>query len=111
MFAAEFEPAPSDIRRRGPRAPVSFDSSAIGAGGLARALCKVIDLSIHGARLSTYSALRKGMSIWLTLPEVGPVGAEVMWADDFAAGCRFDAPLDPAAFEQLLRREGHVAAH
>ena len=72
---------------------------------------EVIDLSIHGARLSTYSALRKGMSIWLTLPEVGPVGAEVMWADDFAAGCRFDAPLDPAAFEQLLRREGHVAAH
>ncbi|WP_298670118.1 PilZ domain-containing protein [uncultured Sphingomonas sp.] len=110
MFAAEFEPAPNDIRRRGPRAPVSFDS-AVEPGGIARALCKVIDLSIHGARLSTYSALRKGMAIWLTLPEIGRVGADVMWADDFAAGCRFHAPLDPDTFEQLLHRDGHLAAH
>jgi len=110
MFAAEFEPASDDNRRRDPRAPVLFDSG-MEKGGLARALCEVIDLSIHGARLSTYSALRKGMAIWLTLPEVGPVGADVLWADDFAARCRFHAPLDPMAFEQLLRREGHVAAH
>ncbi|MFW2852255.1 PilZ domain-containing protein [Sphingomonas sp. TX0543] len=110
MFAAEFEPAPSDIRRRAQRAPVSLDSP-LNSGGLARALCKVIDLSIHGAKLNTYSALRKGMAIWLTLPEIGRVGADVMWADDFAAGCRFHAPLDPTIFEQLLKREGHIAAH
>ena len=109
MFAAEFEPAPDDIRRRALRAPDSFRSPS--GGGLARALCKVMDLSIHGARLSTYSALRKGMSIWLTLPGIGPVGADVTWADDFDAGCRFHAPLDPSIFERLLHREGHVAAH
>jgi len=111
MFAAEFEPLFSDNRRRAPRAPVSFDSAAEEPGGLARTLCKVIDLSIHGARLSTYSALRRGMAIWLTLPGIGRVGADVMWADDFAAGCRFHAPLDPVAFEELIRRDGHIAAH
>jgi hypothetical protein len=100
MFAAEFEPAEKDGRRRSPRAPVSFDAK-IGQGGLGRALCKVVDLSIHGARLSTYSALKRGTTIWLTLPSVGPVAADVMWADDFAAGCQFRTPLDPAAFEKL----------
>ena len=111
MFAAEFEPLSSDSRRRDPRAPVSVESLTEERGGLARTLCKVIDLSIHGARLSTYSALRKGMAIWLTLPGIGPVGADVMWADDFAAGCRFRAPLDPGAFEALIHRDGHIAAH
>ena len=33
MFAAEFEPAPANDRRRSTRAPVSFDASA-GIGGL-----------------------------------------------------------------------------
>lgn len=55
MFAAEFEPLSSDSRRRDPRAPVSFESLTEEPGGLARTLCKVIDLSIHGARLSTHS--------------------------------------------------------
>ena len=108
MFAAEFEPAEKNGRRRAPRAPVSFDvglgPGGLGQGGLGRTLCKVVDLSIHGARLSTYSALKRGATIWLTLPEIGPVAADVMWADDFAAGCQFRTPLDPDAFEKLAAR-------
>jgi hypothetical protein len=100
MFAAEFEPAEKNGRRRAPRAPVSFEAG-IGPGGIGRTLCKVTDLSIHGARLSTYSALKRGATIWLNLPEIGPVAADVMWADDFAAGCQFRTPLDPVAFEKL----------
>jgi hypothetical protein len=103
MFAAEFEPAEKDGRRRSPRAPVSFDAG-IGQGGLGRTLCKVVDLSIHGARLQTYSALKRGATIWLNLPEIGPVAADVMWADDFTAGCQFRTPLDPALFEKLAGR-------
>lgn len=103
MFAAEFEPADMNGRRRSPRAPVSFDAR-VGQGGLGRTLCKVVDLSIHGARLSTYSALKRGSTIWLTLPEIGPVAADVMWADDFTAGCQFKAPLDLAAFEKLTEQ-------
>ena len=103
MFAAEFEPVPTS-RRRSPRAQVSLDAR-IGLGGLGRALCKVVDVSIHGARLQTYTALKKGGSIWLTLPIVGQIAADVMWADDFTAGCQFHAPLDPAALEALLARD------
>lgn len=101
MFAAEIEPAVQDGRRRSPRSPVSLDAK-IGLGGLGRALCKVVGLSIHGARLQTYSALKRGACIWLTLPGVGQVAADIMWADDFAAGCQFRSPLQPAMLDKLL---------
>lgn len=103
MFAAEYEPAVAHNRRRSPRAPMSLDAQ-LGQGGLARALCKVVDLSRHGARLQTYSAMKRGSLIWLTLPGLPPIAAEVMWADDFAAGCQFRTPLDPEQFDALAGR-------
>ena len=104
MFAADFQPAPfassrRDVRRKAARTPASVDT-----GGLARALCKVIDVSIHGCKLQTYSALRRGAAIWLNLPGLGPVAADVVWADDFAAGCQFHAPLEKLAVEALAAR-------
>ena len=102
MFAADFEPAECTSRRRAPRAPISLDAS-IGKTG--RALCRVIDISVHGVRLQTYSALRRGTSIWLNLPEIGQVVADVMWADDFTAGCQFHTPLPIEAFEALVDKD------
>jgi hypothetical protein len=99
-FAAEFEPAESLGRRRTPRAPVSLDAR-VGRGGLDRALCRVTDLSITGARLQTYSELRAGMMIWLTLPQIGQRSARVVWAHDFEAGLEFQAPLMPEEFDIL----------
>jgi len=99
MFAAEFEPADIPGRRRSPRAPVSLDAR-IGKAG--RTLCKVVDISIHGARLHTYSALTANSTIWLTLPCAGSIAAEVKWADDFTAGCQFWAPLELDVFERLV---------
>lgn len=101
MIAAEIEPATLDGRRRSPRAPVSFDAG-IGRGGLDRALCKIVDLSMHGVRLQTYSALTVGATIWLTLPQLGPRAARVMRADDFTAGCEFLEPLHQHEFDQLI---------
>ncbi len=102
MFAAEFEPAQSNGRRRSPRAPVSLDAR-IGRGGLDRALCKVTNISVHGAKLHTYSPLRKGAVIWLTLPHVGQVAATIIWADDFVAGCQFLEALELPVFETLVQ--------
>jgi hypothetical protein len=98
MFAAEFEPAFSD-NRRAPRAPVSLDAE-IGKG--IRTLCRVVDISIHGARLQTYCALTPKATIWLTLPYAGSIAAYVRWADDFEAGCRFQRPLELTVFERLV---------
>ncbi|SEK37380.1 PilZ domain-containing protein [Sphingomonas palmae] len=103
-FAAEFEPAQTQGRRRSPRAPVSFDARLGGQGGMGRTLCKVVDLSLHGCRLQTYSAMKRGQTIWLNLPQIGPIAADVMWADDFTAGCQFHAPLNETAFDELVER-------
>ncbi|MES3154476.1 PilZ domain-containing protein [Sphingomonas faeni] len=99
MFAADFEPAERDSRRRAPRAPVSLD---ISIGKTRRTLCKVVDISVNGARLQTYSALKRGTSIWLNLPRIGQVVADVMWADDYTAGCQFRTPLPIDMFEALV---------
>ena len=104
MFAAEYEPAELG-RRRSVRAPVSLDARI---GKTARALCKVVDLSTHGVRLQTYSALARGGTIWLTLPGIGQIAADVMWADDFSAGCQFHRPLDESAFDKLVKRDAHA---
>lgn len=101
MFAAEFEPAETSGRRRSPRAPVSLDAR-IGRGGLDRTLCRVVDLSPLGARIETYSPLRVGTMIWLTLPQIGPIAATIMWSDDFAAGCQFQTPIDQEAYDALI---------
>ncbi|WP_425229681.1 PilZ domain-containing protein [Sphingomonas sp.] len=90
-------------RRRSPRAPVSLDAR-LGRGGLERALCKVVDLSMHGARVQSYSGMKKGSTIWLTLPGIAPVAADVMWAEDYVAGCQFRVPLTVEQFEGLLER-------
>ena len=77
MFAAEFEPAETEGRRRSPRAPVSFDA-ALGQGGLGRTLCTVLDISLHGVRIQTYSALRKGARPTNMVREiVGGTGAKM----------------------------------
>lgn len=99
-FAAEFEPAAGLGRRRSMRAPVSLDAR-IGRGGLDRTLCRVVDLSQHGAKLQTYSALKQGANIWLALPNVGHHAARVVWANDFEAGLEFLAPLSEDDFDTL----------
>ena len=99
MFAAEFEAVEAGTRRRSPRAPVSLDAR-IGKSG--RTLCKVIDVSRHGVRLAIFSALQRGSTIWLMLPEIGHVAVDVRWSDDFSAGCQFHDPLRPEVLERLL---------
>jgi len=101
VLAAEIEPVRSIGRRRSLREPVSLDAR-IERDGLKRALCKIVDLSLHGARLQTYCALKRGATVWLTLPVVGTRAATIMWADDFRAGCQFETTLDDDEFETLL---------
>lgn len=101
MFAAEFELAIVDNQRNAPRAPVSFDAK-VGRGGLDRTLCRVVDVSRFGLKLLTYSPIRRGAVIWLTLPRLGARAARIVWAEDYACGCQFLEPLDEQAVVELL---------
>lgn len=105
MIVAEFERIDQESRRRSSRAPVSFEAP-VGGDGVSRTLCRVVDLSRHGARLQTYSALPCGTAISLTLPGLKPVGAVVKWADDFSAGCEFSKPLSERSFDKVVALTG-----
>ena len=94
MIAAEIEPALLDRRHRARRP--RHDQ-----GGLGRALCRVLDLSREFARLQTYSSLRRGSTVWLTIPGLGQRAADVVWADDFDAGCQFREPLGQMDLDRL----------
>lgn len=108
MIAAEFEPVVLTDRRRSPRARISLNAK-LGGSGLNRALCKVTNVSLHGAKLHTYSPLEKGAKIWLTLPRIGQVVATIVWADDFEAGCQFQDPLDDTTFAALTGANAELA--
>ncbi len=104
IFSAEFEPAILS-RRSSPRAPVSLDAK-LGRGGLDRTLCRITDLSLEGARIHTYSALRRDSVIWLTIPGAGTIAATIKWADDFQAGCQFNEPLPEYLYDMLVEVAG-----
>ncbi len=106
-ISSEYEPAVVN-RRQAPRAPVSLDAK-LGRGGLDRTLCRIVDLSLQGARVRSYSALRKDQVIWLTLPGIGQVAATVKWADDYEAGCLFREPIAEHVLEMLLEVGGSRA--
>ncbi|MES3100050.1 PilZ domain-containing protein [Sphingomonas faeni] len=102
MFSADYETA--RVSKRGaPRSLLGLDAELDGAR---RTLCRVSDISLTGARLSTYSALTAGSVIWLTLPLVGRISATVMWAGEYSSGCKFAEPLSVEIFEALLLKAG-----
>ena len=101
MLAAEIEPTFAAGRRRSLREPVSLDSD-IERDGLERALCRLADLSLHGVRVQTYSPLKRGSTMWLTLPKLGIRAVTVVWVSDFLAGCQFAETLTQDEFDLLL---------
>ncbi|PZQ60710.1 MAG: PilZ domain-containing protein [Sphingomonas taxi] len=106
MFAAEYAPAIRPFRRSR-RATLALDAP-VEQNGMARTLCKVVDLSLHGCRLLTFSSVDRNQPIWLNLPGLGMVAAVIVWADDLVAGCQFHAPLSPQSFDALVERHGLV---
>lgn len=60
------------------------------------------DISTFGCRLSDAPGLDTGERVWIRLPGAPPVVADVAWAHDGAAGCRFAAPISQGLMRSLL---------
>jgi hypothetical protein len=71
--------------------------------GARRSQVTVSDLSTHGARISFAHVLRAGDQFYLKLPVIEAIEAEVVWVDQFEAGCKFMRPIHPAMFETVVR--------
>lgn len=71
-----------------------------------RALCRIIDVSRHGARLEVYCDLPLQTNITLKLPNSEALAARVVWSNDFEAGCHFDEPLSDHDLD--IFKQGHA---
>lgn len=69
-----------------------------------RYLLEIEDISTTGARMKSSRSLPDGAVIWLRLPSLEPIQAEVIWSHGFKFGCRFLQPLHVSVFENLLRQ-------
>jgi PilZ domain len=98
-ISAEFEPAPWSGRRAA-RARVRIEAG-LQRDGMGRAICRVLDLTRHGARLIAYIEITPGARLWLTLRGHPPRVATVRWSDGYEAGCEFERPLDPDTYRAL----------
>lgn len=68
----------------------------------ARFAIRVVDLSRTGLRAETASTIRPGSLIWITLPGLQSLEAEVAWQRGEHIGAAFRQPLHPAVFEHIV---------
>lgn len=70
--------------------------------GSRRAMVKVSNVSITGARISGVFLVRQGDHFYIKFGPLEPIEAIVAWAEDFAFGCKFVHPLHPAVLERIV---------
>ena len=74
------------------------------APGRAAAPVLVRNISATGLLLDYQGTLPVGETIAIELPEAGRTSAEIVWCSDGLYGCRFAAPLSPAALSAAQLR-------
>ena len=104
MFSIELLVKPKE-NRRSPRMAVDMPGRLTSTENW-RTVCHVVDISRHGAKLSTFSTLQKGMIVWLNLPGQPARKGEIIWSDEYSAACKFMIPLDDDAVMSLVGRYG-----
>jgi hypothetical protein len=57
--------------------------------GLDRSTCTVIDLSSAGACIALEDFVREDASFWLTIGEMAPISATIVWRKGRHVGLRF----------------------
>lgn len=87
--------------RRSPRVTVKFSEVRLRQAGGCNTTADLCDLSATGFCVRWPSDLRAGQRIWLTLPELRPLMATVIWSSGSKIGCQFDVPLHSAVLYRL----------
>ena len=109
-LAARLAPEPEGLigRRISPRAPCEVAVDVREAGGWYRAVLR--DISRSGFRVILRSSTANRTSLWLRLPGLLPLAAQVCWREGNLAGCRFLYPLDENLQVRIWEVLGIVSA-
>jgi hypothetical protein len=74
--------------------------------GCSKFTIDVKDLSVTGCRIETSFTLTPGTSVWITIPGLAALEAEVAWAKGFSYGCRFYQSLHIAVLDHIIAHYG-----
>ena len=74
--------------------------------GSSRIDIDVVDLSATGFRFESYYGFAVGARVFLSLPTLAPIEAEIAWRNGTAYGCRMLRPLYPSVFDMMAERFG-----
>jgi len=102
----EVQPKPQHWPRKSDRHP--FESVVlVRRPGRRSQMIDARDIARHGCRLSFVDAPAVGEHLWVRLPGLEPIDAEVRWVRDFECGVSFETPIHEAVFALVLTRAGH----
>lgn len=104
MFSAEIVVKTKE-NRRSTREKVDMPGH-LTTEGTWRSICRIADISCHGARIETFSMLAKNTVVWVNLPGMPARKGEIVWSDEFQAACKFFVPLEPVEVIALVGRYG-----
>lgn len=74
--------------------------------GSTRVDIDVVDLSATGFRFESFYGFSPGARVFLSMPGLQPLEAEIAWRDKTTYGCRLVKPLHRAVFETIAARFG-----
>ena len=104
-MSAELNPADWAERannRETPRKPVHITAELRLAIGQ-KFKVSVLDLSQTGFRVETGNHMELGTRVYLAIPELNSLPANITWSDGTAYGCAFLNPLHTSVFEHIAR--------
>jgi hypothetical protein len=94
----------SGEHRRTLRLDVHVGASLREPGSSMKFDVEVIDLSMTGFRFETSFTLKAGQKVFVTIPGVNTLEANVAWARGFIYGAQFERPLHGAVFDHIAAK-------
>ncbi len=89
--------------RCGARTKLTIPGQLRASGG--RAFQTVVhDLSISGFSAAAINRMHEGQVVWVTLPGLESLQAEVVWWDNCIVGCAFKELLSPIVHDNIVSR-------
>ncbi|HJT40468.1 MAG TPA: PilZ domain-containing protein [Sphingobium sp.] len=92
---------PAGNQRRAPRILVDMVSHIVSHGRTYGV--RIINISALGLMCRTDAQVMIGERIFIWLPVIKDVQAEVRWAEDSRIGVEFRAPIEPGVYDEMLR--------
>jgi len=93
-----------DIKpRRAERVPLRADIDFRRAGDH-RYRVNILDLSPEGCRMELPVNVSPGDTIWISLPGLESIQADVCWVKEWMVGVEFSRPLYPSVFDLVRER-------